>query len=581
MYGYSRATHESLKMNSSSPIEKNNRARRLQAAVSEARCSPIHLNIRGLARKYNVPNSSLQRALSRDPSHQTPRLGRPPVLSEEEEKPIVDAVVHFSKLGTPLSRNCFKDLVKVYVDALPLSRRRSLPFIDGRPGDFYVHAFLKRHNVVTLRRRANLEKHRAMAMSPNNLAVFYARLEKVYKEYNIHDCAQIFNLDESGCSVRNACRSRAKALFETGKRSNSVDLKWSNNAEHITIMPVVSADGTVWAPVVVLPGLRAKFRTRADGNKETPSDFLPHNALISYRDPAGVDSHIFFQWAEHFVRETETLRNRHRHIVLLMDGYAAHVTYKTLKYLTENRVIVVALPAHTSHRTQVLDYTVFSPFKTSLRNALNRRASVSSSGNFRSDVYTLCEIIHSSYRQALTYDNITKGFKSCGIWCQRRKGTVPEVINDKDITNWDGYVDRTAARMNYIDLVQKFKATTDCFRSDGAIIENGTVNTKTGALLSSSQVLGVLKDREVEREKQKTARTERQAAQIIRRAEREASAVMRQVQRSEQAKREHENAVWLQNRPYRARLLSANRETRRRMRRLSMGTDWGASEDGN
>ena len=41
------------------------------------------------------------------------------------------------------------------------------------------------------------------------------------------------------------------------------------------------------------------------------------------------------------------------------------------QFATENNIVVISLPAYSSHRTQVLDFSIFSPFNTKIRNALN------------------------------------------------------------------------------------------------------------------------------------------------------------------------------------------------------------------
>jgi len=88
------------------------------------------------------------------------------------------------------------------------------------------------------------------------------------------------------------------------------------------------------------------------------------------------------------------------------------------------------LPSLTSHRTQVLDYSIFSPFKTHLRNALNERTILNAGSN---DVYTLCEMLHTAYKQSVTYSNILNGFNACGIWRSGRGGVDPNVIKLSDL----------------------------------------------------------------------------------------------------------------------------------------------------
>ncbi|CDF33433.1 unnamed protein product [Chondrus crispus] len=497
------------------------------------------------------------------------RCGRKPVLFTEEEQTIKKAALEFSRNGTPLSRECLKDLVQMFVNSLPLSHQNALPFKDTRTGDSFVRNFLNRHKERSLKRRANLEKPRADAMSPVTMAEHFARLHQVYREYKITSAQQIFNLDESGFSMRTVHRSRTKAVFERTARSNSKELKWSKNAEHATIMPVVSADGRVWCPVAILPGKRSKYRIRADGKKETPSCYLPSNAYTSYRDPAGVDGAIFYDWAQKFVTETTHLRQKHKNIVLTFDGYGAHVSLRALKVLKENNIVVVGLPAHTSHRTQVLDYSVFSSFKTFFRSTLNRRA-IGATNECRNDIYTLCEMLHEAYKRSVTYNNIVSGFKACGIWCPTRKDIVPEVINASDITNWQGYESQAAAHRGYQELVDKFKRSKNLLVSDGEVLNSGTINTTSGALLTSEDVLEALQARSDHRAAEEQARNSRAEEACQRRAIRiaQAEATAREKELAAQRKAAHDR--WLSQRSSRQRQLDENRIARRQLAKMKV-----------
>ncbi|PXF46225.1 hypothetical protein BWQ96_04010 [Gracilariopsis chorda] len=240
-------------------------------------------------------------------------------------------------------------------------------------------------------------------MSPTPLAKNFARLKQVFNEYKITKPEQVFNIDESGFSTRTTSRSRAKAVFDAKGRSNSVELNWATNAQqHVTMMAVVSADGRAWSPLAVLPGKQAKFRKRHDGTRETPSMFLPPTAYCVYREKAGVDTDIFYHWGEKFVVETSLLRKRHRNIILALDGYGAHCYYKVLQLFEDKNIVVVGLPAHTSHRTQPLDFSVFYPYKTAFRNELNK-STIFVKDETKNDVYTICELLTNAYNQEVTF----------------------------------------------------------------------------------------------------------------------------------------------------------------------------------
>ncbi len=87
---------------------------------------------------------------------------------------------------------------------------------------------------------------------------------------------------------------------------------------------------------------------------------------------ASLDSKIFKEWAHHFVLETALFRKQHKHLLLVLDGFDAHVEYDALKALYDANIVIVALPAHTSHALLPLDVGVFSTLKERFKNIWER-----------------------------------------------------------------------------------------------------------------------------------------------------------------------------------------------------------------
>lgn len=517
-------------------------------------------SLRQVAKLHGVSKSTLHRSIKKACTGQ--RRGRRPVLSAEHEIIIRDAILEFARQATPLTRDCIRDLIKDFIHGLPQGDDHKNVFKDSRPSRKFVTCFLKRHPELALRRRAGLEQVRVDAMSPTIMATHFARLHHVYQKFNIVNPSQIFNIDESGFSVKSATRTRTKAVFDGNERPNALALKWAENADHTTIMPVVSADGSVWTPVVIIPGARAKYRTRDDGIIESPGSFLPPNAVLGYREPAGMDTELFKEWAKNFIHETTALRAKYKYLVLTYDGYGAHVNYEVLRMFKDAGIACVALPAHTSHRTQVLDYSVFAPFKNELRNLVNKRAVVAADGR-RNDIYTLCEILHEAYKVSLTYRNVVNGFQAVGIWCNILKGPKPEVMRAQDFTNTEHSCSKQTALVTYMELYETFKKSRDFLTSDGGSVQNKTLTTARGALLTSESVLECLRDRELRRQAANNARAQRESAQVARREQRERDELVRLEER-ERAKSEHAAfARWLADRPQRLRRLSRTRTHRR------------------
>lgn len=133
-----------------------------------------------------------------------------------------------------------------------------------------------------------------------------------------------------------------------------------------------------------------------------------------------MDTQIFNAFSEWFLSATEELRSRQRNKVLNLDGFEAYKSFKAPQLLKKNNIVVVAFLAHTIHRTKVLDNSLFSPFRTYLRQALNDRV-LTTAGGIRNDIYTLCDPVHDAYKRAVTYSNIVSGFLGCGLCRPRGK----------------------------------------------------------------------------------------------------------------------------------------------------------------
>ena len=49
---------------------------------------------------------------------------------------------------------------------------------------------------------------------------------------------------------------------------------------------------------------------------------------------------------------------------MILDGHGSHVSLEALQVCEDNGIDVLAIPPHTSHKTQQLDLTVYGPLKT-------------------------------------------------------------------------------------------------------------------------------------------------------------------------------------------------------------------------
>ena len=99
-------------------------------------------------------------------------------------------------------------------------------------------------------------------MSLRNPAMHFGRLKEIYKEYDIQNAAQVFNLDDSGFSNQKVSRGRAKAARNRSGTANTLELKrsskWSSNAKQGILKPAISAALITWNPIAMLLDVRMK-----------------------------------------------------------------------------------------------------------------------------------------------------------------------------------------------------------------------------------------------------------------------------------------------------------------------------------
>ena len=142
-----------------------------------------------------------------------------------------------------------------------------------------------------------------------------------------------------------------------------------------------------------------------------------------------------------------------------------------------------------------------------------------------------------------------------------------------DITNREGYESREAAFAAFKDLVASYASTRNLLRSDGPMLDSGTLNTRAGALLTTDDVVETLRKREEARALEREQRNARQAEAASRRAAREQEAADHVRLRNDAHRAQHNHTAWLAQRAVREVTRLKSRGYRRRIaRQPALGT---------
>ena len=152
-----------------------------------------------------IPRSTIKNKLA---GKHTKSVGRPPVLSFDEERLILSRVQLLCDYGLPATAQDVRHYIKCYLDT---KNRTVLQFQDNLPGTEYMFYVLKRHKDYTKRLTSNIKRARA-AIDERIIRDFIEHLEK---ELEGVPPSHIWNFDET-CLVNDP--GRLQCIMKRGTR---------------------------------------------------------------------------------------------------------------------------------------------------------------------------------------------------------------------------------------------------------------------------------------------------------------------------------------------------------------------------
>ena len=99
--------------------------------------------------------------------------------------------------------------------------------------------------------------------------------------------------------------------------------------------------------------------------------------------------------------------------LLICDGHDSHITAVWIEHCMRNNIVLMVLPPHSSHLTQLLDVGVFGPLKTLMASALEPLISTELHRILKAEWLSAFVEAHDG---AFSVQNIEAGFHGTGIF---------------------------------------------------------------------------------------------------------------------------------------------------------------------
>ena len=345
-------------------------------------------SVRKAAMEYGVPKSTLGDRASGRVTHGVVS-GPPKYLSDDEEEELVRFILGCASVGYPKTRKEILGLVQTQV-AKPISHG-------------WWDSFCKRHPNLTFRTPAPLSIARATAVDESAMERYFDLLERTLGDNGLLEKpCQIFNMDETGMPLS---PQSPKCVFGRGEK-NPVNIDGGDKAQ-ITVVACVSAAGYCIPPMVIWDRKKLSLELTAG---EVPG------AFYGLSDKGWMDQELFDAWLScHFLRYAPPTRP----LLLLLDGHASHYSPHAIRFAAKEKVIMFALPPHTTHVTQPLDRSCFSPLKVAWREVCH--TFMAENPGKRVTRFNFSQLFSLAWMQAMTMKNIVSGFRVTGVYPVNRK----------------------------------------------------------------------------------------------------------------------------------------------------------------
>ena len=303
-------------------------------------------SIRDVAKEFGVPKSTLENRLA---GKSSTNLGRPKVLSDEEERIITERILVMADWGFPLAVEDVKHIIRDYLNSMGRNTRLR----DNLPGKDFIAGFLKRNPILSKRTANNIKRSRAK-LSPPIVKDFFERYKVSAAGI---PASNVFNYDETNLTNDPGVK---KALFRRGTKY--AERVMDGTKASVSVMFCASANGVLLPPYVVYQGQNTYPEWTNGG-----IDGSAYNSSKS----GWFDMFSFTDWFERvFLKHARRLEGKK---LLIGDNLASHISSKVIQQCSENDIVFLCLPPNSTDKMQPLDVGFFGPMKRTWRRQLQMK----------------------------------------------------------------------------------------------------------------------------------------------------------------------------------------------------------------
>jgi hypothetical protein len=139
---------------------------------------------------------------------------------------------------------------------------------------------------------------------------------------------------------------------------------------------------------------------------------LPYDWRIETSENGWTNDKLGLIWLKEIFNKHTQSRTIGRYRLLILDGHGSHNGPEFDRFCTENSIIPLYMPPHSSHLLQPLDVSCFSPLKQAYRKEVEKKMGLGINHIDKDEFLTIYSRVRT---EALNEKNIQSGFRATGL----------------------------------------------------------------------------------------------------------------------------------------------------------------------
>jgi hypothetical protein len=230
------------------------------------------------------------------------------------------------------------------------------------------------------------------------IRTWFKRVQDVKIQYRILD-EDTWNFDETGVQMGVIATARVVIGTDRAGRPQTVQ---PGNREWVTIIKCINVTGVSIPPLVIFEAIM---------HQAAWYQAIPPDWSIGVSENGWTTNEISLAWLRLFHEHTKDhIIGTHR--MLVLDGHSSHINPEFDRFCLDHKIIVVCMPAHSSHLLQLLDVGCFSALKQAYGRSIEQMMAHSIN---HIDKHEFLPIYKQARQLALSPSNIQAGFAATGL----------------------------------------------------------------------------------------------------------------------------------------------------------------------